>query len=597
MQENSLNLGVIGNSTVSALIDDQGAWVWGCLPKLDGDPVFCRLIHPTEESDACGFFAIELQNLVRIEQSYLGYSAILSTRLYDSMGGELEVIDFAPRFRQHGRMFAPMMFVRILFKKAGHPRVKIRCRPAADFALNKPKKFTGSNHIRFSQSTIDYRLTTDAPISNVVDESAFYVSHINTFILGPDETLHDNVYKTGRRFLEETKNYWRRWVKSLSIPFEWQDAVIRAAITLKLNAFEDTGAVIAAMTTSIPESENSGRNWDYRYCWLRDAYFVINALNRLGATGTLERYMQFILNLIADATESTLQPVYKLNGGNELVETELSHLLGYRRMGPVRLGNKAYLQTQHDVYGSAILGVAHAFFDTRMQEYIDEATFSRLEPLGENAWSFYARPDAGIWELRGKTHVHTFSALMCWAACDRLAKIALQLNNITKAEMWENRAKIIHSVIYQNAWNPSVDAFCATFNGDTLDASVLLMSELQFLPPHDERLQKTIKTIGRELRRGNFFMRYTHEDDFGFPRNAFIVCSFWHIQALAYIGEKKLARDLFEHLLSYRNSLGFLSEDIDPETGELWGNFPQTYSLVGIIVCAARLSKAWESAF
>ncbi|HET8706688.1 MAG TPA: trehalase-like domain-containing protein, partial [Pseudomonadales bacterium] len=259
MLANSLELAVIGNSTVSALIDAEANWVWACLPRLDGDPVFCRLVNQDENPQARGFFAIELQNCVEVKQNYLNHTAILCSVMKDNQGGVIEVVDFAPRFRQYGRLFAPMAFVRIIKKLAGHPRVVVRLRPVSDYGANSPTVTYGSNHIRFVQSGFSYRVTTDASLLHVLDESAFYIRHSTTFILSADETMAGNIHETGRRFFEETENYWRQWVRSLSVPFEWQSKVIRAAVTLKLNAFEDTGAVIAAMTTSIPEAAWSGR--------------------------------------------------------------------------------------------------------------------------------------------------------------------------------------------------------------------------------------------------------------------------------------------------------------------------------------------------
>ncbi|HET8705047.1 MAG TPA: glycoside hydrolase family 15 protein, partial [Pseudomonadales bacterium] len=319
--------------------------------------------------------------------------------------------------------------------------------------------------------------------------------------------------------------------------------------------------------------------------------------NRLGATGTLERYMQFIFNLIAELPGECLQPVYALNGAPDLTERIVSSLAGYRRMQPVRVGNQAYEQIQHDVYGAAILGVAHAFFDVRMRGLADESAFLRLEPLGERAWEVHELPDAGIWELRGSKHIHTFSVLMCWAACDRLARIAHCLNKLERAQFWQARAEVIHAKICQRAWSEEKQAFVASFGGRSLDASVLLMTELKFLPPDDSRLRSSIERIGTELKSGRFLLRYRDKDDFGYPENAFVVCTFWYVQALAYIGEKQRARDLFEEILAFTNKFGLLSEDISPETGELWGNYPQTYSLVGVISCAAKLSTSWEDAF
>src|SRR2546427_424454 len=259
-------------------------------------------------------------------------------------------------------------------------------------------------------------------------------------VLGPDETLQGSAAEVFRRFLDDTAAFWRAWVRNLGIPFEWQENIIRAAITLKLNAYEDTGAIVAAVSTSIPESRASGRNWDYRYCWLRDAYFVVNALNRMNATRPMERYLDYIINIATSTNGRDLQPVYAISGkaGNE--EREIGSLPGYRGMGPVRIGNQAYSQVQHDVYGAVILAAAHVFFDARLALRSDESLFRQLEQLGERAAALFDQPDAGLWELRGTKRVHTFSSVMCWAGCDRLAKIAARIGLADRARAWRERA-------------------------------------------------------------------------------------------------------------------------------------------------------------
>jgi GH15 family glucan-1,4-alpha-glucosidase len=386
-------------------------------------------------------------------------------------------------------------------------------------------------------------------------------------------------------------------VRALGIPFEWQEEVIRSAIALKLNAHEDTGAIVAAMTTSIPESEGSARNWDYRFCWIRDAYFVVDALNRLGATKTMERHLMYILNVIASAEDGTMQPLYSISGKADVVERTVESLPGYRGMGPVRVGNEAYLQVQHDVYGSAILAATHVFFDRRLHERGDESLFRRLEVLGEHAARLYDKPDAGIWELRGSTHVHTFSSIMCWAGCDRLARIARQLGLTDRHRYWDGIAAKIRDDIFARCWNPALNSFVATMDGDTLDASLLRMHDLGFVAADDPRFIGTVNAVERDLRRGNHIYRYVIADDFGHPENAFLACTFWYINALAAIGRTDDARALFEHVLECRNRHGLLAEHIDPVTNEQWGNFVQTYSMVGIISSALRLSIPWERAF
>lgn len=590
----NLDLALIGNCTIAALVDTQATISWGCFPRLDGDPMFCTLLKPTDDY---GFFGVDLADCERTEQHYLENTAILITRLYDRQGGGIEVTDFAPRFGQHGRTFRPMMLVRRIRRLVGSPRVTLRLRPACDNGANRPTVTWGSNHIRYVAPALALRLTTDASLTAILQETSFLLDDSVTLLLGADETVHDAADEVGRRFMEETTRYWREWVRNLAIPFEWQAEVIRAAITLKINAYDDTGAIIAAVTTSIPESAGSHRNWDYRYCWLRDGYFVVNALNRLGATRTMERYLGYIINIAAHAGGGPLQPVYGIDGRTDLEEYEVPALQGYRGTGPVRIGNQAYLQVQHDVYGSAILAVAHVFFDQRLTRRGDEALFRRLEPLGEQARRCHDQPDAGLWELRGSARVHTFSSVMCWVACDRLARIARQLGLTERANYWEEQALQIHATICRRAWNTARGAFASTFDGKDMDASLLLLVELGFLEADDPRFASTVAAVDHDLRRGDFIFRYVESDDFGEPENAFLVCTFWYINALAVLNRRDEARALFQKLLACRNHHGLLAEHIDLRTGEQWGNFVQTYSMVGLINAAIRLSIRWDQAF
>jgi len=455
----------------------------------------------------------------------------------------------------------------------------------------------GSHHIRYVAPSWILRLTTDISVTAVLQELPFFLETTATLILGPDETITDAIDDLSRRFLNETINSWRDWVRDLSIPFEWQEEVIRAAITLKLNTFQDTGAIIAAMTTSIPEAPGSGRNWDYRYCWLRDSYFVVNALNRLSTTNTMERYLNYLINVVAGTPNGRIQPVYGIDGKARLDECEVASLPGYRGMGPVRIGNQACEQIQHDVYGSAILAVAHIFFDRRLAHRGGVSLFTRLEPLGEMAIVVYDQPDSGPWETRNTLRVHTFSSIMCWAACDRLARIAVYIGLADRAAYWRSQADKIHATICRRAWSEKKQAFTAAFDSDSLDASLLLIHDIGFLPADDPRFAQTVAAIERELKHGSYIYRYVETDDFGVPENAFVVCTFWYIYALAALNRGDEARTLFENLLNRRNRHGLLAEHVDPRTGDPWGNFVQTYSMVGLINSAIRLSRRWDSAF
>ena len=589
-----LDLGVVGNCSIGALIDYRGRIVWCCLPRFDGDPVFNALLAGPEASDHEGAFVIDLADVKETEQEYEPNTAVLKTRLHSS-SGSIEIADCVPRFYWRGRKFRPQSIVRRVTPISGHPHIRVRIRPAFEFGSVSPAITHGSNHIRFVGPEFTVRLTTDAPIDYVLNETSFNLHRPVSFILGPDETLSDGVRETARHFEERTVDYWRSWSRRLALPFEWQDAVIRAAITLKLCTYEPTGAIVAALTTSIPEAPNSGRNWDYRYCWLRDAFFVVRALNSLGAVATMENYFGWLMNVVAAAGDNHLQPVLGVGLEQALTERVTDSLAGYRGMGPVRIGNQAHEHFQHDVYGNVILGAAQAFFDTRLLMSPGLEDFEGLEVAGDQAFRLHDQPDAGMWELRSRSSVHTSSSLMCWAACDRLANIAAHLGKSDRADYWRRRADQISATILREAWSEKRKSFVNNFGGSDLDASVLLMVEVGFIDPLDPRFVSTVEQLENVLARGPHMMRYEAADDFGLPKTAFNICAFWRLDALAKTGRTDEAREIFEALLAARNHLGLLSEDTDPDTGELWGNFPQTYSMVGIINGAMRLSRKWET--
>lgn len=594
-----LELGLIGNGAVSALVNQRGDIVWFCYPKFDGDPLFCSLVDgDPDEPRAHGTFRFALDGFERAEQSYEANTAILRTVQHGRDGSAVEILDFCPRFRHYGRNFHPNTIIRLVRPVAGDPRIGIHLRPARNYGAERCDVTHGTNHIRYVGSPGGVlRVTTNAPITAVVEERPLLLDREIAIVLTADESLREAPLDVARRFLQETINYWRGWVRSLSIPFEWQRAVIQAAITLKLSVFEDTGAIIAAPTTSLPEATDSTRNWDYRLCWLRDSYFVVRALNRLGATTSMEEFLRYISNLLVGIDHSILQPVYAINGEARLDEYEVASLRGFKGIGPVRVGNQAYRQIQHDVYGAVVLALAQLNFDERILTVSPDTLLPRLERAGERAVQYFGKPDAGIWEFRGTVKVHTYSSLMCWAGCDRLARIAQHLNAHEKARRWHTAAQRMHQVLVKEAWNEKKGSFVATFGGESLDASLLLMFELGFLPPTDPRMLGTLAAIERELMVDGFVYRYLEPDDFGEPHNAFLVCTFWLVDALAMVGRRDEARELYERLLSCRNHLGLMAEHIDPRSGKMWGNFPQTYSMVGIINCAQRLSKRWEDAF
>ncbi len=584
-----LQLGVIGNGSIAALVDKRGKFVWMCLPRVDGAPIFNSILGGD------GQFEVELSGQSAASHRYERNTAILYTVLESEDGSAIEICDFAPRFRRSGRMFRPASFARHVRPLRGAPKIRVHLKPCSGWNGEQGEPVRGVSHISYANLPAGFRVTTDAPVSYVLNTTEFILENPISFVFGPDEPLTEAPDAMCRDWHDRTADYWRQWSRRLHVPLEWQEAVIRAAITLKMCVYEETGGIVAALTTSIPEHAGSERNWDYRYCWLRDAYFTVTALNRLSATDTLERHLSYLRNVVAHTKGGHIQPVFGIGLETDLSEEIIAHLPGYRSFGPVRNGNQAAEHIQHDVYGHVILAAAQAFFDDRLLRPAGLSEFKDLEVVGERAAAMYDQPDAGIWEYRTRASVHTSSSLMCWAACDRLAKIATKLGESDRAEYWRTKADLIHQTISERAWNEDKQAFAGSFEGEELDASVLLMAEVGFLPPDDPRFVATVDAVGRELRHGPHIFRYKAPDDFGTPVTAFTACTFWYIEALARIGRREEARGMFEEILSLRTSLGLLSEDIDIKSGELWGNFPQTYSLVGIINAASRLSDPWDS--
>ncbi len=590
-----LDLAPIGNCASSALVDRNGAFVWACVPRIDGDPMFCALLSGEDPAKVKrGVWSIDLIDQVSATQNYERNTPVLVTTLTDSRGGAIEIVDFCPRFRRHHRNYRPNAFIRIVRPLAGSPRIRVRLAPATDWGAHDAEVTTGSNHIRYRVPGM-MRLTTTAPVSLVLHGREFRLEEEQIFFLGPDEPFDGNLREVAYMMRDNTLLYWRNWVRMLATPLEWQADVIRAAITLKLCVHEETGAIVAAMTTSIPEAPNSGRNWDYRYCWLRDAYYTVQALNRLGAADILEGYLGYLRNIIDSTPSGRIQPLYGVGLEPILAEAEVTALPGYRGMGPIRIGNQAYEHHQHDVYGQIVLSTVQAFYDSRLFRPAGLDDFNALESVGERAYAAYAKPDSGLWEFRTRESVHTYSAVMCWAACDRLASAAQRLGLGDRVLHWRSRADEMRATIEANAWNAELGRFAATFGGHEMDASLLQMVDTRFLAADDPRFTATLKLLEQDLRRGDVVLRYADEDDFGRPETAFNFCTFWLIEALYLVGRREEARTLFEKMLARRTRAGLLSEDCDLATGAPWGNYPQTYSLAGLINCAVLLSNPWSS--
>ncbi|MDH5332864.1 MAG: glycoside hydrolase family 15 protein, partial [Thermoleophilia bacterium] len=493
------------------------------------------------------------------------------------------------------RHFKPLMLVRILRRLDGEPRVRLRCRPVYDYGATETRSWHGSNHIQYTDLPAPVRLTTNVPLAYVEEERPFLVERDHHIVLTWGEPLETGLEETAERFLERTIDYWRRWVKGTRTPRDYQREVIRSALVLKLHQYEDTGALLAATTTSLPEHPGSGRTWDYRYCWLRDAYFTLNALERLGSNDEMERFLVYLRNL-AEERAGELQPVYTISGSASAPEWEVPHLAGYRGEQPVRVGNQAFEHVQNDVYGEMILAVSRLFLDARFAGDIAPRTaLGLVGKLLEQIERRLEEPDAGPWELRGTRKLHGFSLLAHWAGAQRAVEVAHALDDAALAARANALMEQAGRILDERFWDEEVGALTQAAGEKHLDAVMLLAVQLGFLEAGDPRAERHVHTIQRTLRiNGDLLKRYSAPDDFGRPVAAFTVCSFWLTEALALLGRSEEGRGLFDHLLTLHNGLGLYSEDILPETKEQSGNFPQTYSHVGLINAAFRLSRRWE---
>ena len=579
-------LGLIGNCQFSALVSASGEIVWCCLPRFDSEPVFARLL----DGERGGGFAIGPVDGSAGTQRYLGNTNVLETT-FRGADGAFRVIDFAPRFVLHERTFRPTQLVRIVEPLQGSPRIVVRCDPVLGWSRRAPGRLEGSNHLEFEGYQRPLRLTTDVPLGYLAGQP-FVLNERRQLALTWGPPIEEALAPLCERFLAETERYWSRWVKHCNIPPRYQEAVIRSALVLKLHCFEDTGAIVAATTTSIPEAPGSTRNWDYRYCWLRDSYYVLAALRLLGHFEERERFVQFLLD-VAGGSELALRPLYRVDGSADLEEHALEGWAGFEGHAPVRIGNQAVEHVQNDVFGELVLALAPVFLDQRFHAEQTPAVLDLLVRLARKGIALAGTPDAGIWEYRTVSRPQTFSTLMGWAAADRMRQVAAR-HAPTLVPEFSAAAERLHAEIVERAWNPELGAFVGSYGSQDLDAAVLQMAILRFLPRGDPRLLGTIDGIARGLDQDGWLQRYRIDDGFGRPEVAFALCTLWYIEALGVVGRAKEAETVLERVLGTLTPLGLLSEDFDPRKKRLWGNFPQAYSHVGLIHAAFATSPRWS---
>ncbi|MCC6747459.1 MAG: glycoside hydrolase family 15 protein [Deltaproteobacteria bacterium] len=580
-------LGLIGNCQVSALVRRDGAIVWSCFPRFDSPPIFAALLDDV----AGGTFSIGPADGATGTQRYLTNTNILETK-FSGPDGEFRVLDFAPRFVEHQRSFRPTKLVRVVEPLSGTPRIRVVCDPIRGWSRGRPRRELGSHHVAFWGYDAELRLTTDAPIS-YLDGVPFALTEREHFVLAWGAPVEEPLEPLCDRFLRETERYWRQWVKHCDIPPVYQEEVIRSALALKLHCFEDTGAIVAALTTSIPEAPGSGRCWDYRYCWLRDAYYALGAFRLLGHFEEREQFLHFLLNVAASSPELDLAPLYRIDGKADLEEQVLDAWPGFRGERPVRVGNAAAAHRQHDVFGEMVLALTPLFLDARFQEHVTLPVVDLVTRLARKAIAVAGQPDAGIWEYRSGWRPQTFSTLMCWAAADRMHRIA-QRHRPNDASEFEVAAARLKQEILTHAVDPLRGCLVADYGGTEVDAALLQAVTLHLVPHESPLLHATVDAVRADLAHASWLRRYRTDDGFGVPGVAFMLCTFWEIEALARLGRLAEARSLMERVRAIRAPLGLLSEDVDPATGTMWGNFPQAYSHVGLIHAAFAASPRWS---
>jgi len=584
MDRHTYQTGIIGNCAFLAHINKNTNVDWLCWPRFDSSFVFGGLL----DKENGGEFSILPVGEYTTEQYYSENTNILCTEI-SSQEGKYKITDFAPRFYQYERYYKPLMLIRKIEPTEGNPRVKVTCKPVYDYGTGRQKGARGSNHIEFKGDKNDMQLSTNISLSYIEDEKYFALNDVKYLILTYGYNLEAPIESTAERFLMETKKYWRTWIKHSTIAAYRQTLVIRSALVLKIHQYEDTGAIIAASTTSLPESPGSTRNWDYRYCWMRDTYYVITALNHIGHFEEMERYFNYITD-ISFRDDKRYQPLFGIGGERILKERILTHLDGYMGNQPVRVGNQAYEHIQNDIYGQVLISMLPLYTDNRFIYSERKDSTQWLDYLLTKIEHTIDEKDAGIWEFRNLANMHCYTNLFQWAGAKAALKMAGTIGNKdfeARATKLMDRAAMHIEACYdekRKVYNHAVGS-------PHLDASTLQLILMNYLDPNSERAKNHLIALEKELKAENgLFYRYRHTDDFGKPKTTFLICAFWYVEALAIVGRVDDAVREFESLIRYGNHLNLFAEDVDENDGSQWGNFPQAYSHVGLMNAAHRIA-------
>lgn len=571
------NYGLIGNCTSAVLISDDCSIDWLCLPHFDSPSLFCKLI----DKEKGGHFKLTGVDIRRIEQKYVARTAILKTIFYTGHG-DFEVNDYMPRFMTGpDKCYCPSEIQRDIRVLAGRPKIKVELKAMPNYALGEARYKINRDHIKISSQQGNYNsffLYSNLDPQKILNGESIELEPFSYFLLSYheklDEVSNDKIYVE----YEKTKTYWLDWNQQTRYPKNFREETIRSAITLKLLTFQKTGALVAAPTTSLPEIIGESRNWDYRFCWIRDASMTIELFARIGHLPTAKRFLNFILSRLPRKTEN-IRVMYSISGEKQLNETLLEHLSGYENSRPVRIGNLAYVQNQNDLYGELIESIYTYFVINKEKDpQLLEEIWTMVRTLVHKVAECWKDADSGIWERRASLQHYVHSKMMNWVAMDRATKIAHLLHKPMYVKLWSKMADTIKQDILKHGWNEELKAFTMYYGSDIYDASNLLMLHYGFLDSKDPKMISTVRSYYDHLVKNGFTFRYISEDEFGQPKNAFIVTSFWMVNALYLIGEKDKAREMFRQVTDCSNKLGLFSEAVDISNGRLTGNFPQGYS-------------------
>ena len=585
----NLNYGVIGNCRSAALVSKYGSIDWCCLPDFDSPSIFAKLL----DNEKGGFFSISVGDNYTISQKYINRTNVLCTE-FKSVDGTFEVIDFMPRYKSNDiDYFAPAEIYRYIKLISGKPTFRVQYFPAFNYAREDVSNIIEDNYIKtYSRQTPTdcIYLYSSLNFNDILNKVEITLTENHFLLLSYNQKLIDiDIVRVYMDF-QRTKVYWLNWTNHSKKYEKYSDPITRSLLVLKIMSFQPTGAFLAALTTSIPETIGEVRNWDYRFCWLRDASMSVETMLKMGHYYSAQSFMDYVKGILKSKTD-TFQVMYGIRGERELSETELPHLSGYKNSRPVRIGNAAFYQKQNDIFGY-LLNVVYQYY----QNF--PGTLDEIEDMWEivrnislTVSTHWEKPDKGIWEIRNDEHHFVFSKVMSWVAMDRASNIAKLLNQKHYMEAWRSIANDIKEDVFKNGWNDELQTFTQTYDNSELDASLLLMSEYGFIEANDLKYQRTVLAVKNALFYKGLVYRYKNRDDFGKPTSSFTICTFWLIQALFRIGMKEEAKIIFENLLTYGNHLGLFSEDIDFSTKRLLGNFPQAYSHLALINTATLFSE------